>query len=184
MKKILGLLSSLWLGLAAIVAPVEAQQYPLAGGSAGQSVGSSVQMCVNASGQAAPCNAPGSGSSGYPPGSTPISAVFSGADTTTANAALAAGGAGIFTYVCGFSITGLGATAATPVSPTVATVANGKTLTYSYLFALGATAQNTPVSFTYAPCLPASAANAALTVTVPGAAGNTATQINAWGYQQ
>jgi hypothetical protein len=121
---------------------------------------------------------------GYPANSTPITAVFSGADTTTAAATLAAPSAGKFDYICGYTVSGLGSTAGGGVSVTVATLAGGNTLTYSYVFAAAVGAQNTPISFTYNPCIPASAAVAAITVTVPGQAGNTATQINAWGYQQ
>jgi hypothetical protein len=124
------------------------------------------------------------GQAGYPGNATPITAVFSGADTTTAAATLAAPAAGKFDYICGFSVSGLGSTAGGGVSVTIATLASSNTLTYSYVFAAAVGTQNTPIGFTYNPCLPASAAAAAIVVTVPGQAGNTATQINAWGFQQ
>jgi hypothetical protein len=113
---------------------------------------------------------------------TPITGVFSGADTTTAAATLA-GTAGKTTYICSVTVSGLGATAATPVTVTVATLAGGNTMSYSYVFPLGATVPSTPLAVNYNPCIPAGAAATAITVTVPGAAGNTATQINATGYQ-
>jgi len=128
--------------------------------------------------------AAGSGSAGFPPGSTPVTAVFNAADTTTATATLAAVAAK-FTYICGFNITGLGATAATSVTPTITGLPNAFTFTGAYTFAAGAAVANAPVSFSFGNyCLPSSAVNTAVVVTVPGAAGNTATSINAWGYQQ
>jgi len=116
---------------------------------------------------------------------TSITATFSGADTTTATATLPAA-AGKLTYICGFNISGLGATAATTVSPTIATLAGGNTFTLSggYTFAAGATVNNTLASFTFPLCVAANAVNSTIVVTVPGAAGNTSTFINAWGYQQ
>jgi hypothetical protein len=134
-----------------------------------------VQMCINPSGQAVPCTSP--------TGQTQVTGAFSGADTTT-QAATLAGTAGKTTFICGFSVSGLGSTAGGQVSVTVATLTGPTTLTYSYVFAAGAAVANTPIQFTYNPCLPASAVNTAITVTVPGQAGNTATQINTWGYQQ
>lgn len=123
------------------------------------------------------------GAAGYPIGSVPVTGVFSGADTATATATLASA-AGKFTYIAGFSVSGLGSTAGGPVVATVATVAGGNTLSYTYVYAASAATPNTPVSFTFSPPVPANAINTAITVTVPGQAGNTATQINAWGYQQ
>jgi hypothetical protein len=125
----------------------------------------------------------GAGAAGFPAGATPITAVFSGADTATASATLAAV-AGKFTYICGFTVSGLGSTAGATVIATVATLAGGNTLSYSYVFVASATGADTPVNQVFSPCIPASAANAVITATVPGSAGNTATQINAWGYQQ
>jgi hypothetical protein len=126
---------------------------------------------------------------GYPAGSNAVTGVLSAADTTTGAATLPAA-VGKLTYIGGFTVSGLGAAAATPVSVTVATVVGGtsggagNTLTYSYNFVAGVALPNTPLQVTFSPPIPASAQNAAITVTVPGAAGNTATQINAWGYQQ
>jgi len=135
----------------------------------------SVQMCVNGSGTAVACQSP--------TGQTQVLGAFSGADTASAAATLA-GTAGKTTFICGFSVSGLGSTAGGAVSVTVATLTGATTLTYSYVFAAGAAVANTPIQFPYSPCLPANAVNTAITVTVPGQAGNTATQINAWGYQQ
>jgi hypothetical protein len=127
--------------------------------------------------------AAGSGNAGYPTGATPVGNAFSGADTTTAAATLPAA-AGKFTYIAGFTVSGLGATATTTVNVTVGTLVGSTTPTYSYVFQTGATVVDTSVSVLYSPAIPANAINLPITVTVPGAAGNTATQINAWGYQQ
>lgn len=117
-----------------------------------------------------------------PNGAVPVVGVFSGADTASSAASLAAI-VGRVNYLAGFSVSGLGSTAGGPVSVTVAPVTNAaSTLTYSYVFAASATTANTPLLVTFNPALPANATNTAITVTVPGQAGNTATQINLWGY--
>lgn len=118
----------------------------------------------------------------YPPGAIAVTGAFSGADTASASASLAAS-PGRTTYVCGVKVSGLGATALTNVIATVATVAGGNTLSYQYSMPAGATVVATPVDIAYTPCIPASAQNAAITVTVPGGAGNTSTAIAVYGYQ-
>ena len=146
-----------------------------------QTVPGHVLMGVNAAGIAVPNLA---GAAGYPPGVTPITAVFTGADTASATATLAAT-AGVTNYICGFNITGLGATAATIVSPTLSGVESGNTFTYTgaFTFSLGAAVADAPVSFTFSPCQAANAVNTAIVVTVPGAAGNTNLSINVSGYR-
>lgn len=114
---------------------------------------------------------------------TPVTGVFSGADTTTAAASLAAT-AGKTNFVCDISIDGLGATAINNALATVTGLAGGNTLTYLYSMPVGATVPSVPVRLNFNPCKAASAVNTAITVTVPGAAGNTATEINVGGYQR
>ena len=114
---------------------------------------------------------------------TTVGNAFSGADTTSQAATLALA-AGKTTYICGWTVSGLGATGATTVQIVVATLVGSSSPNYSYVFPAGATVVATSAGATYSPCIPANAAASAITVTVPGAAGNTATQINAWGYQQ
>jgi hypothetical protein len=157
---------------AAMVSCALAQDHFTAPGN--QTVPGSVGMCLNAAGQAVVCNPTNPG--------TGVTGSFAGADTTTAAATLA-GAAGKTTYVCGFSINGLGATAATTVNVTVGTLIGGNSANFVYIFALGATVQNTPLVQNFSPCIPANAVNTAITVTVPGAAGNTSTNISAWGFQ-
>jgi hypothetical protein len=112
----------------------------------------------------------------------PVLGVFSGANTASATAILPAA-IGKTTYVCGLTISGLGATALTPVVATIATLVGGLTSSISYVYPAGATVAATPIIIQLALCIPASAINTAITVTVPGAAGNTATQISVSGYQ-
>jgi hypothetical protein len=119
----------------------------------------------------------------YPPRATAVAAVSSGADTTTASASIPAA-PGQTSYVCGFTVSGLGATAGTNVTVTVGPLATaGSNFSYPYVFAAGATLLNTMLAVSYLPCIPANAQNTAITVTVPGAAGNTSTNINVQGYQ-
>jgi hypothetical protein len=124
-----------------------------------------------------------SGGGTLPSGATPVTGTFSGADTTT-QAITLAGTAGKTTYICSFSVSGLGATAGTSVTVTVATLLGSSTLSYSYFYQAGATVANTPLVVNYPQCIAANAAATAITITVPGAAGNTLTQINASGFQQ
>jgi hypothetical protein len=115
-------------------------------------------------------------------GGTQITGVFSGADTSSAAATLA-GTAGKTTYICGFNVNGQGATGASIVNIAVATLIGGNTANFVYTMPAGATVVSTPVVQNFTPCIPANAAATAITVTVPGAAGNVNTSIMAWGYQ-
>lgn len=152
-----------------------------------QTVGGAVTMCPGATGIAVPCNAPASGTvaAGYPPNSTPQANSFSGADTTTQALAIA-GAAGKFSYLCGFRVDGLGATALANVTVTVGGFIPGASLSMSfiYTFPLGATIASAPLIQAFSPCLEGAGLGNAITLTVPGAGGNTQTNINIWGYQQ
>jgi hypothetical protein len=116
---------------------------------------------------------------GYPAGATPLTAAFTGADTTTAAATLPAA-VGQRTYVCGYSISGAGATAATPVNAVLSGLTTS--LQYVYTYIAGATLANQTLQGTFLPCVPSSALNTAIVMTVPGAAGNTNTAISLTGY--
>jgi len=90
---------------------------------------------------------------------------------------------GRFTYLCGFSATATGATAGAAVSLTVTGV-NGGTLTYTYASATGAAVMSAPLVVPFNPCVPSSAANTAIVVSMPSlGTGNTNASVNAWGYQ-
>lgn len=148
-------------------------------------VGGQVPMCLNGSSQAVPCSAstPLAVAGGaYPSGATPITATFSGADTSSSAATLAAA-AGKTTYICGFTVSGLGATALTNVTVAVTGLTGAGTLNYTYSMPAGATVAATPLNVPLSPCVPGNAVNTAIVVTVPGGAGNTNTTISAQGYQ-
>lgn len=180
MKKVGVLLAAFLWATAAFGQANKDSQWPTPGNGV---VGSAVQLCPNTSGNAVPCNSVPSTGSQFPNGATSVTGVFSGADTTTAAASLAAT-PNVFNFVCDVSVTGLGATAINNALVTLAGLAGGNTLTYQYSMPAGATVPATPIILTFSPCKPASAANTAITVTVPGAAGNTSTTINVGGYQK
>lgn len=117
----------------------------------------------------------------YPNTAVPITASASVA--ASANTATLAGTAGKTTYVCGFTVSGLGATAATVSTVTVANTVTGSLIYYEPIPA-GVTVGLSPLVVPFNPCVPASAANTAVTVTVssPGA-GNTNIAVSATGYQ-
>lgn len=122
------------------------------------------------------------GDSDGPGPRTNVTATFSGADTTTATATLPAS-AGKVTFICGFTVGGLGATALANGVATVTGLLGAATLNYTYSMPAGATVvTTTPLNVAFSPCLSTGAVNTAIVVTVPGAAGNTATTISAWGY--
>lgn len=101
----------------------------------------------------------------------------------TATATLAAA-TGKVTYICGFAITSTGSTAAAVVAPTVTGIITG-TMTFAYATVAGATLANQPLVVPFGTCMPASAPNTAIVVSMPTlGAGNTNTTVNAWGYQR
>lgn len=101
----------------------------------------------------------------------------------TATATLAAA-TGKVTYICGFAITSTGSTAAAVVAPTVTGIITG-TMTFAYASVAGATLSNQPLIVPFAECMPASAPNTTIVVSMPTlGAGNTNATVNAWGYQR
>lgn len=117
-----------------------------------------------------------------PAGATARTAASGNVANAAAVATLAAA-AGKTTYICGFTLTSSGSTAATVVSPTVVGTITG-TLTFTYVSVAGATAANQTVIVPFDPCVPANAVNTAIVVTLPAlGAGNTNATVNAWGYQ-
>lgn len=120
--------------------------------------------------------------SAYPSGATALIAVGSGANAI-ATATLAAA-AGKTTYIAGYIIESTGATGASIVTPTIATLTGGITITRLLSVVAGASTKNEVLSQTFNPPIPADAANSAITVSVPAlGAGNTGSRVIAWGYQ-
>lgn len=99
-------------------------------------------------------------------------------------ATLAAGGAGIYTYITGFEITAAGSTAGLAVNVTITGVTGG-TLTFTFVFPVGVLVPATPLVVSLPAPVRASAVNTAIVVTLPaGGAGNTNAAVSAQGYQQ
>jgi hypothetical protein len=123
-----------------------------------------------------------SGPAGLNPGNY-ISASATAADT--ASSTLTLGDATHFTFVCGFDVSGLGATSTAAstvtVGPLTTTAGGNVSMGFGYVFAAGATAPNVPLLVTFVPCIPVSGV---ATLTVPGAAGNTTTTLSIWGFKQ
>lgn len=92
---------------------------------------------------------------------------------------------GATNYITGFEVTAAGATAALDTTVTVTGLIGGVTLSYTFVFPLGATAQATPLVVQFARPIPANAPNLAITVTCPaGGAGNTNTCVNIHGFRK
>lgn len=113
---------------------------------------------------------------GYPTGAVPITGNAAG--STGAVVGTLAGTAGKTTYICGFSVDAIGGTAA--VGPiTVAGL-----VTSSMVFQLTSSAAGVSRSVPMNPCVPASAANTAITITTTADGSASAVNVNSWGYQQ
>lgn len=114
----------------------------------------------------------------------PITASSGNVAAGVATASLAAA-VGKVTYICGFTITSTGSTAAAVVSPTVTNLVTG-TMTFTYASVAGATLANQPLVVPFTPpCISASAPNTAILVSMPSlGAGSTNATVNAWGYQR
>jgi hypothetical protein len=77
-----------------------------------------------------------------------------------------------------------GSNGAAVVSSTVTGVKGG-TLTYTYATGVGATVANAPLTVEFTPCIPASAPNTAIVVSLPSlGAGNTNAAVTAGGYMR
>ena len=139
-----------------------------------------VYCAVGALGQAVPCGTSGNPLivllNSLPVGATAITGNATG--TTGAVVGTLAGTAGKTTYICGFSVSAIGGTAA--VGPI--TIAN--TITASLVYELASTANGTTLAQNFTPCIPASAVNTAITITTTADGTASAVAVNSWGYQQ
>jgi hypothetical protein len=108
----------------------------------------------------------------------PTGAIITGNATGSTSAVVGtlAGVVGKTTYICGFTVSGTGTAAVSPV--TVAGVV-GSNMVFQNLSA----GTGTLVQAFY-PCVPASAPNTAITVTTTADATATAVNVNSWGFQQ
>lgn len=90
--------------------------------------------------------------------------------------------AGKTAYISGFTISGLGATAALGVNPTITGVISG-TKTYAYAAVAGVGLVNQVLDVQFCPPIPASAVNTAIAVACPAlGAGNVFNTVNAYGF--
>jgi hypothetical protein len=116
---------------------------------------------------------------------TPLSASSGNEADATATATLSApvvAGVQRQAYLCGFSATAGGATAASVVSITVTGLAAG-TATWTYGAVTGATTPSAPLVVVFPACLPESAPGTGIAVSMPAlGTGNTNAAVNAWGF--
>ena len=82
------------------------------------------------------------------------------------------------TYICGFSVSAIGGTAA------VGPITIAGTITASLVYELASTATGISLTQTFSPCIPASAANTNITVTTTADGSASAVAVNSWGYNQ
>lgn len=144
-----------------------------------------VNMCLGPDAKARPCNdftAPavrvigGVNATPYPTGAAPITANAAG--TTGAVVGTLAAAAGRITYICNVDVSAIGGTAA--VGPIVIAGLTGGSFTYQ---GSSSAAGGQVLSRTYAPCIPASAMNTAITITTTADGTATAVNVNASGFQ-
>lgn len=113
---------------------------------------------------------------GFPAAATPVTGNAAG--TTGAVVGTLAGAASKTTYICGFNISAVGGTAA--VGPiTIAGLVGS-----SQVYQLNSAAIPVNMGQQFSPCIPASAANTAITITTTANGTATAVNVNSWGYQQ
>lgn len=111
----------------------------------------------------------------YPSGAIPITGNATG--TTGAVVGTLAAASGKTTYICGLNVSATGGTAA--IGPI--TVAN--TITGSLVFELNSSVSGTNISENFNPCIPANAADTAITTTTTADGTASAVAVNSWGFQ-
>jgi len=131
-------------------------------------IDTSGRLCGNVTGAVAPV--------GY---GTATAITGNATGSTGAVVGTLAGTAGKTTYICGFNVSAIGGTAA--VGPI--TVAGLVGSSQVYQVPVNSAAGAIVVSQTFNPCIPASAANTAITVTTTADGTATAVNVNSWGYQ-
>lgn len=123
-------------------------------------------------------NPVGSGQSQFLPCKTAASVIGVGTGTTGAVVATLAATSGKTNYLCGFDVSAIGGTAT--VGPiTVAGLLGG-----SFTYHLASTASGNTLGRSFNQCIPASAANTAITVTTTANGSASGVAVNAYGYTQ
>jgi len=148
----------------------------------GKTVIGTVDMCINASGVAVPRDAAGvncpPSSGGVTPSSSAVPVASAASGTTGVVSTTIPAAAAKTSYVCGFDVSAIGGTDA--ITVTVAGLKGPTTFTYR----MSSSAGGVFLTRTFTPCVPANAANAAITVATTAAAAATGVNVNAFGYQQ
>lgn len=116
--------------------------------------------------------------SGYPTGATMITGNAAG--TTGAVVGTLAAAAAKTTYICGFNVQAIGGTST--VGPITVAGLTGSSQIYQ-TDVNSATVGKTVASANFAPCVPASAVNTAITITTTADGTASAVDVNSWGYQ-
>lgn len=121
--------------------------------------------------------APGSGK-----GTVPIELEVGASVAAAANNQTLLAVAAKRTYITGFFVDGLGATAASVITVTITGLTN--TLSFTFAVVLGAALQDTPLRVNFPRPIPASADNTPIVVNVPSyGLGNTQGLAGAYGFQ-
>lgn len=114
---------------------------------------------------------------GYPSNSLPVTASATG--TTGAIVATLPSSPGRTTFICGFTMTSGGTTAALVSNATVAGTISG-TMNFSYV---DVSSGQGLLGVAFPVCIPANAASTAIVVTQPAGGTGTVGAVSAWGYQ-
>jgi hypothetical protein len=127
-----------------------------------------VSLCTDTTGTAAPCQ-----------NTAAVTQIQgNGTGTTGSVVGTLAGVASKTTYLCDFDVSAIGGTAT--VGPIVVAGLLGGSKTYQ----LASATAGTTMSKVFNPCLPASAANTAITITTTADGTATAVDVNSSGYQR
>jgi hypothetical protein len=98
--------------------------------------------------------------------------------TTGSVVATLSGTSGQWTYICGFTVTSAGTTAAIAANVTVTGIASTMNFTYAFV-----SSGQGALGVAFPACISASAANTNIVVTVPGGGTGTTVAVSAWGYR-
>jgi hypothetical protein len=114
----------------------------------------------------------------FPEGGQTNNLTASATFTTGASSATLTGGAGRWTYLCGFTVTSAGTT--TPTSGTV-TVTGTVTATMNFTYVYVSSGQGI-LGIAFPGCISSSAINTSIVVNTPAGGAGTTGSVTAWGY--
>lgn len=114
----------------------------------------------------------------FPQGGQPNNLTASNTGTTGSITATLTGAAGRWTYLCGFTITSGGTSAANVQAPTITGTVSG-TLSFTYVFV---SSGQGVLGVAFPGCISSSAQNTSIVLTVPAGGAGTTVAANMWGY--